>query len=191
MGRNADKIAERGVWVMVIIALFVAIFVPGPAKRFAEKVESPELPEVEIVHGGAVDNVPLEEELQHYIANACRYYDIDKYLVYAIIEQESGYQVDAVGDNGESYGLMQIQPKWHEERMMSYEASDLLNPYENIAIGIDILNEKIDEGLGIEWALMAYNGGNQYANEMTAYGTVSDYVEEVMERYERLRNEGN
>ena len=64
--------------------------------------------------------------------------------------------------------------------------TDLLNPYENVAVGVDILAEKLDEGLGTGWALMAYNGGNQYANEMKEAGRISDYAKGIIERAEEL-----
>ena len=69
--------------------------------------------------------------------------------------------------------------------------TDLLNPYENVAVGVDILAEKLDEGLGTSWALMAYNGGNQYANEMKEAGRISDYAKGIIERAEELECERN
>lgn len=129
--------------------------------------------------------VPLEEELQLYIAGLCEEYHIQPELVLAVIEQESQYNPEAIGDSGNSIGLMQIQPRWHSERMQQLGCTDLLNPYQNVTVGIDILAEKLEGGL--EWGLMAYNGGNQYADSMQARGEVSEYAEAVIMLAEELK----
>ena len=51
--------------------------------------------------------------------------DIDPFLIFAIAERESGLNPNAVGDNGASIGLMQIQPRWSRERMKRLEVADL------------------------------------------------------------------
>ena len=135
---------------------------------------------VEITTDNYTYDVPLASELQLYIATTCEDYHIDNALVIAMIAVESEYNTFAIGDSGDSIGLMQIQSRWHAERMERLGATDLTNPYQNVTVGIDYLAEKLAEGNGIEWALMAYNGGNDYANKMTAAGKVSTYATEVM-----------
>lgn len=130
--------------------------------------------------------VPLEEELQLHIAVLCEEYHIQPELVLAVIEQESQYNPEAIGDSGNSLGLMQIQPYWHGERMQQLGCDDLLDPYQNVAVGIDILAEKLAKG-STEWALMAYNGGNQYADALQARGVVSEYAEAVIMLVEELK----
>ena len=44
-------------------------------------------------------------------------YGLDPRIVKAIIKIESNGDSKAVGDNGQSVGLMQIQPKWHKARI--------------------------------------------------------------------------
>lgn len=130
--------------------------------------------------------VPLEEELQLHIAALCEEYHIQPELVLAVIEQESQYNPEAIGDSGNSLGLMQIQPYWHGKRMQQLGCNDLLDPYQNVAVGIDILAEKLAKG-STEWALMAYNGGNQYADALQARGVVSEYAEAVIMLAEDLK----
>lgn len=130
--------------------------------------------------------VPLEEELQLHIADLCEEYHIQPELVLAVIEQESQYNPEAIGDSGNSLGLMQIQPRWHSERMQQLGCDDLFDPYQNVTVGIDILAEKLAKG-STEWALMAYNGGNQYADAMQARGVVSEYAEAVIMLAENLK----
>ena len=178
---------EKIVKIVLMLGLGVAIFVPSPDERF-EKEKEPEAvaASIEYKEQEALYDVPLSDEIQRYIMNVCRYYEIDPALVLAVIEQESGYDETAVGDGGEAYGLMQVQVRWHLARMERLGVTDLLNPYENVAVGVDILAEKLDEGLGTGWALMAYNGGNQYANEMKQAGRISDYAKGIIERAEEL-----
>ena len=131
-------------------------------------------------------NVPLDEDLQLYIYELGERYSIAPELILAVIGQESNYRADMVGDGGDSVGLMQVQPKWHAERMEKFNVTDLTNPYENVLIGTDYLAECIGKG-GLEWGLMCYNGGAEYANAKTEQGVVTEYVEGVMLLAELLK----
>lgn len=126
-------------------------------------------------------DVPLEDELQSFIFGRCERHGIDPAIVFAMIEKESRYRSDAIGDRGNSLGLMQIQPRWHGERMARLGCEDLLDPYQNVEVGIDYLSELVSMGRGLEWALMAYNGGYSYANGFVERGEVSKYAREVLE----------
>ena len=130
--------------------------------------------------------VPLEDSLQSFIFGRCERYGIDPAIVFAMIEVESKFDRDAIGDRGNSLGLMQIQPKWHEERMERLGCDDLLDPYQNVEVGIDYLSELVGMGRGLEWALMAYNGGYSYANAYVSRGEVSHYAREVLDISDEL-----
>lgn len=132
-------------------------------------------------------DVPLSEDLQDYIFELCETHNIDPALVIAMIKRESGYKASAVGDKGNSLGLMQIQPRWHKERMGRLNCPDLLDPYQNVTVGIDILTELFAKGKSIEWVLMAYNGGNAYANRNTKAGVVSAYASKVLDIRDNLK----
>lgn len=124
-------------------------------------------------------DVPLDDKLQQYIENVCGDYDVWPPLVFAIIGVESGYDAALIGDGGQSYGLMQIYQTEHFDRCVRLNAVNLLNPYHNIRVGIDYLAELMDAGHGVDWALAAYNGGPNYANELSARGETSDYAYKV------------
>jgi soluble lytic murein transglycosylase-like protein len=124
--------------------------------------------------------VPLDEDLQVYIIDLCEQHYLDPSVIMAMIDRESDFRVKVMGDNGQAYGLMQIQPKWHQARMDKLGVTDLLNPYQNVAVGIDYLVELLNREKGLEWALMAYNGGQAYANKLTAKGIVSNYAEGIL-----------
>ena len=135
------------------------------------------------------NNVPLEKDLQIYIIRLCESYNIDPALVMAIIYRESRFQADVIGDHGNSFGLMQIQPKWHQWRMDELGCDNLLDPYQNVAVGLHLLNELYSRGKSTEWVLMAYNGGPSYANKMEAKGELSGYAERALADYERYKTE--
>ena len=131
-------------------------------------------------------DVPLSEDLQSYIFELCYEKGIDPDIVIAVIKKESNFDSSIIGDNGRSYGLMQVQPRWHQERMNELGCTDLLNPYDNVTVGIDILADLYMSGNSTEWVLMAYNGGVSYANNNTLNGVVSDYVYIVLQTSKNL-----
>lgn len=183
---------DKTVKVVLAVGIIAAVLAPSPDKRFSDKLEEP----AEVIETVAeyqeqrpLYDVPLSNEVQRYIFNVSDYYGIEPSLIVAIIEKESSYNEAAIGDGGESYGLMQVQGRVWSVRMDELGVTDLLNPYENIAIGVDILAAHLEQGLGVEWALMAYNGGVSYANKMTAEGKVSKYAQSVLEIKERIKNE--
>ena len=138
-------------------------------------------------------DVPLDAELQLYIMDLCEEANISAALVIAVIERESNYNASAVGDSGNSLGLMQIQPKWHQWRMDELGGSDWFNPYNNVAVGVHILEGLFDKyGDDVYLVLMAYNGGASYAEKMASKGIVSDYAINVDARAAELeRGESN
>ena len=85
---------------------------------------------------------------------------VDPNIVKAIIVEESGGNPNAVGDNGESIGLMQIQPKHHKKRMEELGIVSLFDPQENVILGCSILSDLYDKYGNYEDALSVYNSGN-------------------------------
>ena len=135
---------------------------------------------VEPVDETAYYDVPLSEDLQKHIIEQCENRGVDPALVMGMIKAESSFREGAVGDGGNSLGLMQVQPRWHQKRMDEYGCDDLMDPYQNVTVGIDIIADWLDVGRGVEYALMGYNGGNPYAKEMWSAGQVSEYAQKVL-----------
>lgn len=127
-------------------------------------------------------DVPLSEELQLHIFEECEKHNIAPAIVIAIIERESDFNTDKVGDNGKSFGLMQIQKHYHLKRMERLECTDLFDPFQNVTVGIDYLAELKNEDADLYWVLMAYNGGRGYADKRIESLTFSDYAIEVTSR---------
>lgn len=125
--------------------------------------------------------VPLEDELQDWIILQCGE-DIDPALVLAVIAVETAgtWNPEAVGDNGNSIGLMQIFEGYHGDRMRKLGVFDLKDPYQNTAVGIDVLRELSAGGRDEAWVLMAYNGGTAYADGRLEMGDISAYARKVL-----------
>lgn len=174
---------KRFWFVFVGAAVLVWLAFPAPQEAQAE-IKLPEAEPVAVTEQAPLYDVPLSANLQEHIRQLCDEYGVDMPLVLAIIGQESNYRPDAVGDNGNSLGLMQIQPRWHQSRMDKLGVTDLVDPYQNVAVGIDLLAGLINKG-GIRWAIMAYNAGAETADYYITIGTITDYAAEV----EHLREE--
>lgn len=118
-------------------------------------------------------NIPLPDDLQDYLIATAHSYGLDPALVIAVIWRESCYQSDAIGDDGQAIGLMQIQPRWHQDSMDRLEVTDLTDPRDNILVGCDILAELIGQ-YGVTGGLTYYrwgqpDGDGAYAAEVLMY----------------------
>lgn len=92
-----------------------------------------------------------------------RYPQLDSGLVKAIIYHESRFIPSSVNSKSGTTGLMQISPKWHTDRAKKLGVEDLKDPYGNILVGCDFLNELM-ERYPYEYAINVYAGGYKYAN---------------------------
>lgn len=136
-------------------------------------------------------------------------YNIDPYLVFALINVESHYRPNAVSTK-DAKGLMQITPstgKWIAEKMgiKDFDESMLFDPIINIRMGCWYLdNIKKEFGLGsseddMVLMLAAYNGGSgnvrkwlsnkEYSQtgtslEQIPFAETHQYVEKVLRNYE-------
>ena len=145
-----------------------------------------EIPEEYVASGGY-----LPEKAQIYTYCLCKQEGVRYALILAMIERESGYKHDSVGDGGESFGYMQVMQKYHEERMEELGATDLLNPYQNIRVGVDYMKELVDRYGTIQDALAVYNYGAKGAKEKLWSNGVYmySYNEGIMERMKEIEEE--
>ena len=127
-------------------------------------------------------DVPLEVSLQEHIIKKAEEHGIDPAIIVAMAYKESTYRVDAIGDGGNSYGLLQVQPRWHYERMQKLNCTDLLDPYQNVSVAVDYLCELLNRYGSIDKALTAYNRGS-YS------GKVTQYAKTILAHAEKLNNE--
>lgn len=160
--------------IMIIMIISVVIIILSAVSK--DKVQAETEPKTKILP-------TIEADIMQMIAD---HFGIDKELIQAIVQVESGGDPKVVGDNGNSIGLMQIQPKWHRRRMARYgfTEQDLYSPICNLIVGCDYLKECMDMGNGTDFALMMYNGGMEEAYRNYRSGTVTEYVKKVREAME-------
>ena len=136
--------------------------VPVEYSEASENIVEPE-PEHEI----DIYPVDLDADLQRYIIETCKEYQINPSIVIAMCFYESSFNADAIGDNGEGMGLMGINPRWCWPEMEKLNCPDMRDPYQNVTVGIDILAQKMVKYDGNpEMALMSYNAGDAGAHRL-------------------------
>lgn len=124
-----------------------------------------------------LESVPLDAETQAAILELCGG-DRDTFCaIMAIAWVESRFDTDAVGDNGVSIGMMQVNTRWHTGRMEALGVTDLTDPVQCAAVALDYLRE-LSEGYGFGWITdhslyMAYNMGPGNARAAIDSGTTS------------------
>lgn len=168
---------------------YIVYIVEGAEAK--EQVDSEVIEKIEETVKSEVSyfDVPLRTELQDHIFALCEDRGVDPALIMGMIKQESNFNIDAVGDDGNAHGLMQIWPMWHQSRMEEYRCTDLMDPFQNVTVGIDIIADWIEDGKGVEYALMGYNGGADYANRKYEAGEVSEYAQKVLAYAEEFEKE--
>lgn len=120
---------------------------------------------------------------QEYIERLCEDKDILPELVEAMIEKESSWDPAAV--NGNCVGLMQVNKEIHKELIGD---RDMTDPYDNIYVGVTILEELLHKYGEAAPALMFYNAGYSDNYGIGAYvdEKLSNYADEILKRAEEL-----
>lgn len=124
-------------------------------------------------------DIPLSHALQDVADRACEEYGILPDVLYAVMEVESGYQVDA--QNGSCYGLMQIHTINMEYLSSNIGTTDLTDPEQNIQAGAFILGGYLEK-YSLPDSLMAYNLGEGGAKRLWKQGIHdTSYTRKVQE----------
>lgn len=101
-----------------------------------------------------------------------KHYRINESYIIALVEKESGYRPKAKRtENGLSVGLMQIQVRWHRDKIHGRDVSD---PDTNVSIGAQILGTcGAKHAYDPTKTLMCYNGyrSREYARKVIARAT--------------------
>ena len=91
---------------------------------------------------------------------------LDPVLILAVIAVESRFNPFAASEQG-ALGLMQIVPRFHQDKIAASGAPSVLTPEANIAIGTLILKDSIQRGGSDAAGLQLYNGS--FDDETRAY----------------------
>ena len=106
--------------------------------------------------------VPLSASYQKWLDKKCKKYGVSTNVVLGVMKVESNFT----------------------KRMKKLSANNLLNAYDNATVGVDYLAE-LYKNNNKNWhkTLMAYNGGQYYANKNVKKGIYSSkYSRKVMDK---------
>ncbi len=102
-------------------------------------------------------------EYSDIVNTECSKYNIDKYMIFAIIKAESNFKPDAVSSK-EAIGLMQLTSdtaNWCAQQldMGKINKNDLYVPEINIKLGVYYFNYLMNKYGDFDTAISAYNAG--------------------------------
>ena len=131
-----------------------------------------------VVNKNSILKIFYKDTYREYVEEYAEKYNVDKYLIFAVIKTESNFEENAISNAG-AKGLMQIIDSTAMEiaKMIEMDLEDknlLLNPKINIELGtkyISILNSKYKN---INLALAAYNAGSGNVDKWIQQGILKD-----------------
>lgn len=140
-----------------------------------------------------IPSIPLEASIQKDIfIDVCKGNVEQFIMLMAVAKQESrSFNVLAIGDNGQAYGLFQIWPLWHWARMQRlgiYSVEELLDPVKCARVALDYL-EWIKSSRGLtamnHSVYVIYNAGHYTTNRVVANraSNVMNYYHEFMTEF--------
>ncbi len=108
---------------------------------------------------------------------------LDPYLVASLIRQESEFNPNAVS-NKNALGLMQLLPQVgkgvaKQEKLKHFSTQQLFTPAVNLQLGTRYFRSMVDQFGGFEYALAAYNAGDDRVKDWQAAGKYRDIQEFV------------
>lgn len=108
-----------------------------------------------------------QELYRFYISQIHEQYypNVDPYIALSVLEIESNYKPNLKSSAG-AVGLMQWIPKWHSWRMGKFHLNDMWDPYTNIIVGMDYLNDLFQSNGSWREALYGYNHSTVYVNSV-------------------------
>jgi len=152
---------------------------------FQEKLKK--VQENEDKEGGKSNISSRSEELDKVLKTASEKYSIPVQLIKAVIQQESGFNSQAVSSRG-AMGLMQLMPQTAE--LLGVE-----NPFdisENVLGGTRYLRELLNLYQGnLNRALAAYNAGpHKVGEDIPEILETRNFIKSVLDLYESYSNTG-
>ena len=145
-------------------------------------------------------------EYTEYVKKYANEYNVDEYLIYAIIKAESNFKQDAVSHRG-AKGLMQLMYSTAEDIAkrinVNLNEDNILEPDININLGTKYISMLIQKYNNTNLALAAYNAGSGNVDGWIEKGTLksdgtdienvpftetNNYVRKILRDYEIYKN---
>ena len=145
-------------------------------------------------------------EYTEYVKKYANEYNVDEYLIYAIIKAESNFEPDAVSHRG-AKGLMQLMYSTAEDIAkrinVDLNEDNILEPDININLGTKYISMLIQKYNNTNLALAAYNAGSGNVDGWIEKGTLksdgsdienvpftetNNYVRKILRDYEIYKN---
>ena len=182
---KSKKLLITSVLIIIVIALLVLLLTPKYEKEIVYKTEYKDI-----------------------VEKYAKEYNVDKYLIYAVIKTESNFEEKATSNVG-ARGLMQIMPdayNWvkyrlKDEREITYD--DMYKAEYNIEYCSYMLKFLLDRYSDKSLAIAAYHGGMTQVDKWVSDGkiknngksvkefpskTTDHYVKKVTKAYESYKN---
>jgi hypothetical protein len=127
-------------------------------------------------------------EIDSYIVDSSRRYNIDPLLIYAQMHQESSFKLKATSYKGAS-GLMQLMPATARR----FGVTSIYDPKQNIEAGVRYMRWLLNTfNQDVVLALAGYNAGEgavwKYGNQVPPYRETQEYVRRITARYNAISN---
>ncbi len=145
-------------------------------------------------------------EYTEYVKKYANEYNVDEYLIYAIIKAESNFEPNAESHRG-AKGLMQLMYSTAEDISkrigIELNGDNILEPDININLGTKYISMLIQKYNNINLALAAYNAGSGNVDGWIEKGTLksdgsdienvpftetNNYVRKILRDYEIYKN---
>lgn len=124
-------------------------------------------------------------DMQSMIFGIAKEEGVDPALALSIAQIESGFNPNAVGDNGNSFGLFQIHRPSHPD----YKGET--DPEANARYGIRLFKRLLDANNGsVNKAIWAYNAGQGNVNKGILPATTKNYINRVAQLAPQYRQSG-
>jgi len=137
-------------------------------------------------------DIPLDKDIQKYLYDKCKEYNVPYDLALGVIKVESNFNPSLIHKNSNGsrdYGLFQINTINHKWLSEELGITDFLNPYQNIDAGVYMLSQLLKKYDDEHIVLMSYNMGEQAAKNLVSRGIDSSrYSRKVIETKEELKN---
>lgn len=125
----------------------------------------------------AAESVTVPEDVREISEELGEQYNFCPEVIQSLGWWESRFDPEA--ENGGCIGIMQIMPKWHQDRMDRLGVTDLRDTRQNMTVAVDYLSELVRDEEDMEEALMRYHGESHIKERLDA-GEMSEYVENIL-----------